>query len=207
MTDEQAVQPQPPSLTPASSTKPAIIIMGLGLLVGLAAGLVVFVGVPDWAVGLGGAAAGPTSTPAPVPVAGAPAPDFTLTDLDGNEVRLSDLHGKVVLVNFWATWCGPCRLEMPAIEAEYQARKAQGLTVLAVDLDEPVEDVADFVAELALSFPVLLDPGAQVFDLYRIRGYPTSFFIGRDGTIARQHVGYMNADQLAAYLDQLGLGE
>lgn len=181
--------------------------MGLGLLVGLLAGLVVFVGVPDWAVGLGSAAAGPTSTPAPAPVAGAPAPDFTLTDLAGNDVRLSDLQGQVVLVNFWATWCGPCRLEMPAIEAEYQARRDRGLTVLAVDLDEPADDVAAFIAELDLTFTVLLDPGARVFDLYRVRGYPTSFFINRDGMIDRQHVGYMTAAQLTTYLDQLGLGE
>jgi len=115
--------------------------MGLGLLVGLLAGLVVFVGVPDWAVSLGGAGLGPTSTPAPAPVVGAPAPDFALSDLDGGEVRLTDLQGQVVLINFWATWCGPCRLEMPAIEAEYQARKAQGFAVLAVDLDESADDV------------------------------------------------------------------
>lgn len=180
--------------------------MGLGLVVGLLAGLVVFVGVPDWALGAGGAA-GPTATPAPAPVAGAPAPDFALFDLQGNEVRLSDLRGQVVLVNFWATWCGPCRLEMPAIEAEYQARKGQGLTVLAVDLDEPADDVAAFVEELGLSFTTLLDPGGRVFDLYRVRGYPTSFFVNRDGMVDRQHVGYMAPGQLATYLDQLGLGE
>ncbi len=181
--------------------------MGLGLLFGLLAGLVVFVGVPDWAVGLGGVGAGPTSTPAPAPVVGAPAPDFALSTLDGTEVRLADLQGQVVLINFWATWCGPCRLEMPAIEAEYQARKAQGFTVLAVDLDEPADAVAAFVDELDLTFTALLDPGARVFDLYRVRGYPTSYFVNRDGMIDRQHVGYMNPGQLAGYLDQLGLGE
>jgi peroxiredoxin len=191
---------------PGSQRVP-LLIMGLGLVVGLLAGLVVFVGVPDWMVGRAAPAAGSTGTPAPAPVVGAPAPDFALLDLSGSEVRLSDLQGRVVLINFWATWCGPCELEMPAIEAEYQARQGQGLVVLAVDLDEPARMVAEFVERLGLSFTVLLDPGARVFDLYRIRGYPTSFFVNRDGYVARQHVGYMTPGQLSTYLDQLGLGE
>jgi peroxiredoxin len=192
----------------AGSNRAALLIMGAGLLIGLAAGLVVFMGVPAWPGSTAqGGEAGPTATPAPAPIVGAPAPDFTLVDLNGNSVTLSDLQGQVVLINFWATWCGPCRLEMPAIEAEYVARKSQGFTVLAVDWDEPAADVRDFVESLELTFTVLLDPGSVVNDLYRVRGYPTTFFVNRDGYVDRQHIGFMTTGQLATYLDDLGLGE
>lgn len=185
----------------AGSNRAAVLILGGGLAIGLLAGLVVFFGPPGLPAG------GPAATPAPAPIAGAPAPDFALRDLGGNEVTLSDLQGQVVLINFWATWCGPCRLEMPAIEAEYQARAPNGFTVLAVDFDEPVADVRAFVDELDLTFPVLLDAGSTVNDLYRVRGYPTTFFINRKGYVERQHIGLMSEAQLATYLDDLGLGE
>src|SRR5262245_33246575 len=121
------------------SSRSALIILGLGLALGLVAGLLVFLGPPN--LGGGGLAVpqGTPSTPAPAPVVGAPAPDFTLKDTEGNDVRLADLEGQVVVINFWATWCGPCRLEMPALQAKYDAMKEQGLTVVAVNLDEPLE--------------------------------------------------------------------
>jgi peroxiredoxin len=109
------------------------------------------------------------------------------------------------LVNFWATWCGPCRLEMPALQGKYDGLHDQGFTVLAINLDEPLEDAALFAEELALTFPVLLDPGAKVFDLYRVRGYPTTYIINRDGLIDRQHVGIMSEAQLDEYLSALDL--
>jgi peroxiredoxin len=174
--------------------------MGVGLALGLAAGLIIFlgpIGSPR--------AAGMPATPAPAPVVGAPAPDFSLQDLQGNTVRLADLQGQVVAVNFWATWCGPCRLEMPLLQARYDALKDKGFTVLAVNLDEPREDAAAFASGLSLTFPVLLDPGAQVNDLYRVRGYPTTFFVDREGRIDREHVGIMSDGQLDDYLAELGL--
>jgi peroxiredoxin len=140
------------------------------------------------------------------PVKGALAPDFELTDLEGNQIRLSDLRGSPLLINFWATWCGPCRIEMPAIEARYQRYKDQGFRVLAVDFDEPADIVAEFRDELGLSFDILLDPGAKVQQLYRVRGYPSSYFVDRDGFITIVHIGLMTEGQLDDYLLTLELG-
>jgi len=192
----------------ASSSKAPLLILGLGLLIGLVGGAVVFFGLPILPA-LSGVSqsnpTGPTSTPAPAAVAGAPAPDFTLKDLSGNDVTLSSLKGQVVLVNFWATWCSPCRFEMPAIQQRYEALKDQGLTVLAVDADEPIEDVAPFINAYQLTFTVLLDPSATVNDLYRIRGYPTTFFVDREGMINKLHLGPLTEAQLDGYLKDLGI--
>ena len=186
------------------------LIAAGGLLVGLVAGLIVFAGLPaqwPWTPAPTGTPGGPVPTPASAPVAGAPAPDFALSDLSGRPVQLSTLKGQVVLVNFWATWCIPCRAEMPAIQQAYNARKGQGFTVLAVNLSEPKPDVQSYVTSLGLSFPVLLDARDAISNLYRVRGYPTSFFIDRSGTVAIENVGMMTDAQLADNLAKLGLGE
>ena len=140
------------------------------------------------------------------PERGALAPDFTLQNLSGEEITLSDLRGKMVLINLWATWCGPCRLEMPAFEDKYQELEGEGFVVLAVNFDESAEDVADFRDELGLTFELLLDPGGEVQKLYRNRTYPSSFFVGPDGVIQIQHIGVMTEGQLDGYLADLGFG-
>jgi peroxiredoxin len=186
-----------------NSTRATLLILGGGLLIGLAMGAIVFIGLPTFgsngsaATNVGGGA------PAPAPIVGSPAPDFTLKNIKDESITLSDLKGKPVLINFWATWCGPCRVEMPAIEAAYQAHKGEGFTVLAVDADEPKADVVEFVNALDLTFEVLLDPGLAVNDLYRIRAYPSSFFIGRDGVVAAYQIGTMTEPQLADNLDKI----
>lgn len=184
----------------------ALIFVGAGLLFGLAAGAVVFFGLPSLVPA--GSASAPAAasalTPAPAPVVGAPAPNFTLASLDGEAVTLADLRGQVVLLNFWATWCGPCEAEMPAIEDRYKTFRESGLTVLAVNLAEPEAEVRAFVERLGLTFTILMDPSETVFDLYRVRGYPTTFIIDRAGSIIQQRVGYMSDGQLDQYLLDAG---
>jgi peroxiredoxin len=190
----------------ANSRLIGLVFVGAGLLFGLAAGLVVFFGLPTLgALSLPGVTA-PTTTPAPAPVVGAPAPNFTLADLDGNSVTLADLKGQVVLINFWATWCGPCEAEMPAIEQRYETFRSRGLTVLGVNVGETREQIAPFVERLGLTFTILMDPDYEVETLYRVRGYPTTYLIDRDGLIVRQHVGYLADGQLDQYLTQAGVG-
>jgi|CXWL01.1.fsa_nt_gi peroxiredoxin len=186
-----------------NSTRATLLILGGGLLIGLAIGAIVFIGLPTF--GNDGSAVTDVGggTPAPAPIVGSPAPDFTLKNIEDESITLSDLKGKPVLINFWATWCGPCRIEMPAIEAAYQAHKSEGFTVLAVDADEPKADVVDFADSLNLTFEFLLDPGLAVNDLYRIRAYPSSFFIGRDGVVAAYQIGTMTESQLADNLDKI----
>ncbi|MCI0483816.1 MAG: TlpA family protein disulfide reductase [candidate division NC10 bacterium] len=119
------------------------------------------------------------------------APDFVLPRLDGQTVRLSDLRGKAVLLNFWATWCSPCRQEMPTIEKVYQDSKSRGLEVLAVSLDAGSKSVVkSFMQELNLEFPVLLDPEMEVLRVYRMVGIPASFLIDKQGIIRHREVGY-----------------
>ena len=187
-------------MEPDNSARSTLFILGGGLLIGLAIGLVVFVGLPS-AQSAGATATG--GAPAPAPIVGSPAPDFTLQNISGQSRALSALKGQPVLINFWATWCGPCRYEMPAIEAAYQQHKAEGFTVLAVDADEPLDVVAAFVSELGLSFEVLLDPGNVVNDVYRVRAYPTSYFVDRDGVVALLQIGSMTESQLQKNLEKI----
>jgi peroxiredoxin len=139
----------------------------------------------------------------PAPEAGRPAPDFEALTVDGERVRLSDLRGKAVLLNFWATWCAPCRLEMPEIQAAYDEYRDRGLVVVAIDVAEDAEAVQPFLRELGLTFPAVLDPKTELALTYRVTGLPTSFFIGRDGVIRDVHLGPMLGPTLRAKLEQV----
>jgi peroxiredoxin len=127
------------------------------------------------------------------------APDFGLKNLDGQRISLSDYRGEVVLVNFWATWCPPCRAEIPAIEAAYQQRNQEGFVVLGLT-DEPADLVQPFVDEMGMTYPVLLDEGGKVATKYRPTGLPMSLVIDRNGIIHTRHVGFLTDEQLAQYL-------
>jgi thiol-disulfide isomerase/thioredoxin len=127
----------------------------------------------------------------PAPQTGFLAPDFTLKTLAGKFVTLSDLRGKVVLVNIWASWCPPCRAEMPAIERVYQAYQTKGFEVLAVNstVQDTISGAQSFVSEIKPTFPILLDETGLVTRLYRIQSLPTSFFVGSDGVIHEIVIG------------------
>ena len=120
------------------------------------------------------------------------APDFTLKTLDGKTARLSELRGKkVVLINFWATWCPPCRLEMPTMQKIYTEYKGKGFEVLAVNIEpDAKEEISEFMKELRLTFPVLLDPDMKVTRKYRLIGLPVSLLIDRQGIIRSKDIGY-----------------
>lgn len=118
------------------------------------------------------------------PSVGSPAPDFRLMDLQGKPVALSDYQGKVVLLNFWATWCGPCRVEMPAMEALYRGMQSKGLEILAVSVDQEGTAVTrPFQEALGLSFPILHDQDYEVGLTYGARTLPMTFAIDRKGVI------------------------
>ena len=127
-----------------------------------------------------------TAPPADV---GAPAPGFRLTDLAGNEVALADYRGRVVLVNFWATWCKPCEDEMPAMERLYEALAPEGFELLAVSVDEGIEEVLEFQERLDLSFPILHDPTKEASESYQSYRFPESFLVDRDGLLDARFIG------------------
>jgi peroxiredoxin len=124
------------------------------------------------------------------PEVGSYAPPFVLKDLEGKTVSLESLKGKVILLNFWATYCVPCKTEMPSMNALYEALKEKGFLVLAVSIDTSVKPVKSFISGKKLRFPVLLDKDKEVFfDSYAALGLPTSFLIDRKGIIVEKVVG------------------
>jgi len=155
------------------------------MLISLLAGIVwtVFSRVPS--------AIGAPLSSSPSPREGFLAPDFTLDTLQGEKVTLSHLRGKIVVVNFWATWCLPCRKETPELEKAYEQYEDSGMVLLGVPLTEQdsVSDVESFVQEFKLTYPILLDRDGSVSNLYQIEGLPTTFFINREGIIRTVVVG------------------
>ncbi len=139
-------------------------------------------------------------------VVGKQAPDFTLPMLNGTEVSLSQFRGQPVLINFWASWCLPCREEMPELVRAYESHKAEGLMILGLNLtySDSVPDAQAFAEEFHITFPVLLDEDGSVVErLYQVPGIPTSIFINQDGTVERIQVGQMSGKQIEQFVREI----
>jgi len=117
------------------------------------------------------------------------APDFTLPSLDGKKLKLSDYRGKIVFLNMWATWCPPCREEMPSMQKLHEHFKGKDFVMLTVSIDEKKEDVTKFVKELGLTFPVVLDPEQKVTAQYGLTGVPETFLIDKNGIVMHHIIG------------------
>jgi peroxiredoxin len=130
--------------------------------------------------------------------------DFTLAELDGKSWTLKELRGKVVLVNFWATWCPPCRKEMPDLETLYRDFKDQNFVILAIS-DEDAGKVKPFVAKQKVTYPILLDPGRKVHELFEVVGIPKTFIYDRDGKLVAQSIDMRTRKQFLEMLGQAGL--
>jgi peroxiredoxin len=171
----------------------ALIGAGLILVGGVAA---FWLARPDPA-----APAGPTrAVPQAVDL---PAPVLALSDLQGQPVSLADYRGQVVLVNNWATWCPPCREEMPVLQAYYQDHQAQGFVLVGIDAGDPAEAVAEFVDRYGLTFPVWLDPDLQALAEFRTNSLPSSYLVNRQGQIVRAWAGAVTREALETHLTPL----
>jgi peroxiredoxin len=139
--------------------------------------------VAAWLAALAGTTAAGALTPAP-------APDFTLHSMDGANLRLQEQRGQVVMLNFWASWCGPCRVEMPRLNRLYQRYHGSGFQLLGVNVDDDVRNAAGVWSKLGLKFPVLLDTEKKVSRLYDLNTMPSTVLIDRDGRVRYVHLGY-----------------
>ncbi|MBW2714435.1 MAG: TlpA family protein disulfide reductase [Deltaproteobacteria bacterium] len=165
-------------------------------------------GQGSWLLGAGVLAAAlfalllTADTPAPVG-RGTPAPGFELQPVGGGTpLALEQLRGKIVLLNFWATWCEPCKDEMPAMERLYRALAGSDFELVAVSVDEDEAIVDAFVNQLGLSFPILMDPSKEVAIAYQVFRFPESLLVGRDGVVLERYVGPKDWDA-DAYLDRI----
>jgi thiol-disulfide isomerase/thioredoxin len=134
-------------------------------------------------------------------------PDLTLATLEGDKVSLADLAGRPLIINFWATWCPPCRSEMPALVELYYRHADQGLVVIAVNAGETTGLVQGYADELELNFPVVLDPKMKAAAAFSVVSLPTTFFVGRDGLIQERHAGELTPDQFESKVAPLLIGE
>jgi cytochrome c biogenesis protein CcmG, thiol:disulfide interchange protein DsbE len=134
-----------------------------------------------------------------LPDVGKPVKDFQLVGLDGKTYQLSDLRGRPVVINFWATWCPPCEEEMPLLE-KYAAQHTGELVLLGIDYAEEQGVVEKFVTAHKISFPILLDTSGTVADLYYTRNFPTTFFVDSDGILRAQHLGVLTGELMDQYL-------
>lgn len=133
---------------------------------------------------------------------GQPAPDFALKSSTGENLRLSEYRGDVVMINFWATWCGPCRQEMPLLDALYARYERVGFNLLGVNIDDDSRRAMQMIEELGVSFPVLFDARKEVSELYEVNAMPVTVIVDREGNVRYVHQGYKPGYE-DKYLDQV----
>jgi cytochrome c biogenesis protein CcmG/thiol:disulfide interchange protein DsbE len=138
----------------------------------------------------------------PTPFLARPAPPFALTLFDGSVLRLEDLHGKVVFLNFWASWCLPCRAEARTLEAAWQKYRDQGVVFVGVNLQDREEAAREFIEEFGVTYPNGMDRGARIAVGYGVWGLPETFFIDRDGRITYKHIGALGWGTITAKLEE-----
>jgi peroxiredoxin len=177
-----------------------LIIAGVGLLlIGIVSAAMIL--NLDEATGSSSTGSGEYSvTPSEVNF---PAPELTLNDLDGNLVSLSDYLGSVVLVNNWATWCPPCKAEMPTLQTYFTWHAPQGFALLAIEAGDPLPEVAEFVESYQLTFPVLLDPNNFSLRAFRNDGLPNSYVIDRQGVVRLAWTGPISLEMLEKHVTPL----
>ncbi len=135
-------------------------------------------------------------------LAGQPAPDFALRSSTGENLRLSEYRGDVVMINFWATWCGPCRQEMPLLDDLYNRYERVGFNLLGVNIDDDSSRAMDMMAELGVNFPVLFDDRKEVSRMYDVDAMPVTILVDREGTVRYVHQGYKPGYE-EMYLDEI----
>ncbi len=138
------------------------------------------------------------------PVKGSLVPDFELINNQGSKIHIRDYRGKAVILNFWATWCAPCKLEMPIFQ-ELTERRMDDVVVLAINKAEPVDKVNAFILDNKMTFPVLLDSDGKVAREFGIYAYPSTFFVDKEGIIQSLHTGQLNREMLTKYLKTIGI--
>lgn len=134
---------------------------------------------------------------------GETAPDFVLTDMDGKKHRLSDYKGQGVFLNFWGTWCPPCKKEMPYINNQYHQFKDQGVQVLSVDIQESELAVSEFAERYKLDFPIMIDTNKEVMTAYGIDPLPATFLIDKDGKVIQYHTGEMTEKMVREFMEKI----
>jgi len=143
-----------------------------------------------------------TAWPAAAADGAVPAPQFSLASRAGGEVSLADLRGQVVMINFWASWCGPCRQEFPALDQIYAKYKPMGFTLVAINVESEKADAEKFLSATPASFPILFDPDNTVSGKYGVSAMPTTVLVDRQGRVRWQHRAYKPGDE-AKYIEQI----
>jgi peroxiredoxin len=182
--------------------QPALILIGVGLVVlSVAAGLAIY--SPTSPVATENSTSNQPKNCSPPANVSFPAPDLALSDLDGNLIRLNDLQGQVVVLNAWATWCPPCRAEMPDLEAFHQTYQDQGLRLVGINIGERLEQVQDFVQSHQISFPIWLDPDESSLRAFNTISLPSTFVIDQSGQVRLIWSGMTCFDQLESNVTPL----